>query len=212
MEKVERFKLAYEYLRSLGIVHKQKDISEAMNVAASNISHAFKGNPRFLTDKFLIRFNSFYNGIFNEDWLTSGEGSHLSDGSDIKIVEDGKIKIDISNLMGVKIIAQKEHNILIYPNQMTATKAMLNRLHETLPGSDKINGKKKKFKTMQALFDSDPTKALWIATGLENLVVISKNELEAFQGQIKALKLLNDSKDKEIEVLKEKIASKSKLL
>ena len=79
MQKVERFHLAYEHLKSLGIVHKQKDVADGMGgVSASNISNVFKGNPRYLTDRFLKRFNESFGNLFNEEWLLSGEGEMCS--------------------------------------------------------------------------------------------------------------------------------------
>lgn len=45
----------------------------------SNLSKAFKGETRFLTDKFLHRFNLAYGDLFSEEWLLTGKGSMLSD-------------------------------------------------------------------------------------------------------------------------------------
>ena len=89
MEKVARFKTAYEHLKSLGKVHKQKDVGDAMNVAASNISKAFKGEERFLTPSFLTRFNNTFGNIFNNEWLTDDIGEMLA--------TDGKIKVNLLN-------------------------------------------------------------------------------------------------------------------
>lgn len=75
--KVDRLRQAYQYLMSIGQAHKQKDIAEKMNTAASNVSNAFKGVERFLTDSFLIRFNKAFGGIFNDKWLINGEGEML---------------------------------------------------------------------------------------------------------------------------------------
>lgn len=77
MEKVERFTKAYEHLMDLGIVHKRKDIADAMNVSESNISRAFSGNPKYLTNRFLCRFNKQFGELFNEEWLTDEEGDML---------------------------------------------------------------------------------------------------------------------------------------
>ena len=78
MEKQERLRAAYEYLRSRGKVHTQKDVASAMKATRQNVSSALKGKERFLTDSFLRRFNIAFGEPFNTDWLISGEGEMLS--------------------------------------------------------------------------------------------------------------------------------------
>lgn len=76
-EKVERLESAFNYLRSNGIAFTQQDIANGMNVDKGNISRVFNGDTRYLTNKFLTRFNNTYNNIFNNDWLLYGEGEML---------------------------------------------------------------------------------------------------------------------------------------
>ena len=78
MEKRERLQAAYEYLRSRGKVHTQKDVASAMKATRQNVSSALKGKERFLTDSFLRRFNIAFGEPFNTDWLISGEGEMLA--------------------------------------------------------------------------------------------------------------------------------------
>lgn len=77
MDRKERIKLAYETLRSQGKVHKQQDVADKMGVLKSVISMAFNGNEKYLTDNFLLRFNTSFNNFFNLKWLLSGEGEML---------------------------------------------------------------------------------------------------------------------------------------
>lgn len=79
MSMVERINKAYEYLLDTGRVHMKKDVAEIMNTKAPNISSALKGNPRFLTEGFIVRFNNAFDGIFNESWLLTGEGPMLTE-------------------------------------------------------------------------------------------------------------------------------------
>lgn len=69
--------VAYQYLRSKGVVHTQQDVADKMNVSKENISRAFNGNEKYLTSNFLDRFNKSFNMIFNEEWLKTGEGEML---------------------------------------------------------------------------------------------------------------------------------------
>nr|DAX66388.1 MAG TPA: repressor protein CI [Caudoviricetes sp.] len=77
MERKERFKEAFEYLKSRGSVHTQRDIALKMDSSEGNISKVFKGDERFLTNRFLRRFNEAYGNIFNIEWLIDGVGEML---------------------------------------------------------------------------------------------------------------------------------------
>ena len=52
--KQERFTRAFDYLKSHGLAHSQQDVADKMKSDKSNLSKAFKGETRFLTDKFLL--------------------------------------------------------------------------------------------------------------------------------------------------------------
>lgn len=78
MEKKERINQAFSYLKDNGLVHTQKDLAERMGSTAPNVSSALKGVDNVLTDNFLLRFNNAFGGIFNDNWLLTGEGSMLS--------------------------------------------------------------------------------------------------------------------------------------
>lgn len=82
MDRSERFKRAYEYLRFRGMVHTQKDLAEKIQATPPHVSSAFKGDARFLTDKFLQRFNNSFGKIFNLQWLLLGEGNMLKEEED----------------------------------------------------------------------------------------------------------------------------------
>ena len=77
MEKKERLKTAYDYLRNQGKVHTQSDVASIMNATRQNVSAAMSGKEAVLTNNFLRRFNSAFGDIFNTDWLLTGEGNML---------------------------------------------------------------------------------------------------------------------------------------
>lgn len=77
MERKERFKEAFEYLKSSGTAHTQRDIALKMDSSEGNISKAMKGDERVLTNRFLRRFNEAYGNIFNIEWLIDGVGEML---------------------------------------------------------------------------------------------------------------------------------------
>ena len=77
MERKERFKEDFEYLKSRGTAHTQRDIALKMDSSEGNISKAMKGDERVLTNRFLRRFNEAYGNIFNIEWLIDGVGEML---------------------------------------------------------------------------------------------------------------------------------------
>lgn len=79
MERSERMKKAYEYLRFQGIAGTQEDVADMLNRQRTNVSSALNGNPKYLTDKFIENFCKTF-GTINPNWLLTGEGSMLTTG------------------------------------------------------------------------------------------------------------------------------------
>lgn len=77
MDRKDRLEMAFDYARSKGFVHTQKDLASLINASEGNISKALKGDPKVLTDRFLRRFNEAFSNIFSLDWLLTGEGDML---------------------------------------------------------------------------------------------------------------------------------------
>lgn len=94
MDKVDRLKESYQFLMNLGKVHKRKDVAEMMKTSESNVSKAFKGDERFLTNGFLQKFNKVFGGLFNDEWLLHGEGEMLAP----QQPEREKIKITLAEM------------------------------------------------------------------------------------------------------------------
>ena len=85
MERSERMKKAYEYLRFQGLAGTQEDVADMLNRQRTNVSSALNGNPKYLTDKFIEDFCKTF-GTINPNWLITGEGSMLiSDGKDTSV-------------------------------------------------------------------------------------------------------------------------------
>lgn len=88
--KKKRFVAAYDVLRHRGLAFKHQDVANKMGASRPNVSAALNGDAKVLTDKFLKRFNAAYSGIFNDEWLLTGEGEMYSK----KIVPDDSMKAD----------------------------------------------------------------------------------------------------------------------
>lgn len=73
-----RLKIAFGELMKRGLASSQKEIAEKMSASKPNVSSAFKGDARVLTDRFLTRFNAAFGGIFSPEWLMFGTGEMLA--------------------------------------------------------------------------------------------------------------------------------------
>ena len=72
-----RLEETYDYLRSKGIVHTQNEVADKMKANYRNFNSAFNGDEKYLTPRFLKRFNEAFGNIFNLEWLTEGKGEML---------------------------------------------------------------------------------------------------------------------------------------
>lgn len=77
MDKQERLKRAYDFLKYEGIIKKQDDVAKAMGATQSNVSGALNGREGVLTDSFLTRFAEAFKQI-SEPWLIYEEGPMLT--------------------------------------------------------------------------------------------------------------------------------------
>lgn len=66
---VDRVDNAIVFLKSKGVVHTQKDVAEAIGTDKSSLSRALNGDEKYLTERFITRFNRAFGNIFNIDYL-----------------------------------------------------------------------------------------------------------------------------------------------
>ena len=77
MNKKDRFCAAYEHLRHIDKIRTQQDLADVMASTSQNVSRALSGDPKVLTDRFLLRFLTAYPDIFSMSWMFTGKGSML---------------------------------------------------------------------------------------------------------------------------------------
>lgn len=78
MDKKERLRKAFNYAKVLDMVDLQKDLATMMGASEASVSKAMKGDPEYLTDQFIERFNEVFDNTFNLDWLLRGEGEMVA--------------------------------------------------------------------------------------------------------------------------------------
>lgn len=76
MEKKDRLNNAFEWLRYEKILSTKKEFAERIQFDKTNLSSAFNGAERYLTDNL---FNKIADAFpqFNRDWLLTGKGDML---------------------------------------------------------------------------------------------------------------------------------------
>ena len=88
--KKDRIVTAFDVVKHRGLAFRQQDIAERMGASRPNVSAALNGDEKFLTDKFLRRFNAAFGNIFREEWLLTGEGSMLTEKDEVFVVEGNR--------------------------------------------------------------------------------------------------------------------------
>lgn len=121
MDKKERFEKAYNYLKFQGIIKKQDDVAKTMGATRANVSLALNGNPAVLTDNFLMRFAKAYPGMFNFDWLLTGDGEMLTVNQPEPAKEPSDVHYIDNGSMLNALLAAKDETIAAMQNQL-ATK------------------------------------------------------------------------------------------
>lgn len=84
MSKKDRFCAAYEHLRHIDKIRTQQDLADVIGSTSQNVSRALSGNPKVLTDNFLLRFLTAYPDIFSMSWMFTGKGTMLLNDSQPK--------------------------------------------------------------------------------------------------------------------------------
>lgn len=77
MGRKERLNEVYEYVRKHFPIHTQVDFAEKLKYHRTYISSAMHGNEKNLTDKLFRNVCEAFPGVFNLDYLLTGEGSLL---------------------------------------------------------------------------------------------------------------------------------------
>lgn len=111
MDRVKRFKMAYNYLDDKKIISGHKDVAEAMKSSRSNVSMAYNGHPECLTDRFLLRFCKAFP-IINVNWLLSEDGEMITNKEIDKSFESGidqKNSVDLLSTLINQVSKLSEH-------------------------------------------------------------------------------------------------------
>ena len=92
--KQERLKEVYDHLRSYFGIHTQIDFAEAIRITRPALSSAMNGNEAYLTKNLFMKICAAFPGVFNLDYLLTGEGSLLVDegGAKVQDTDSGELE------------------------------------------------------------------------------------------------------------------------
>lgn len=82
--KQKRLQEVYEHLRRWYGIHTQIDFANSMQYSRNAISLALNGNEKYLTDSLFKNICDAYKGVFNLDYLLTGEGYLLTTEEEIR--------------------------------------------------------------------------------------------------------------------------------
>jgi len=108
--KKDRLNEVYEHLRKHFGVHTKKDFADALKIKQPGLYSAMNGNEAYLTDNLFKRICAAYQGVFNLDYLLTGEGNLLTVEEDVSTGRIDKETSQSSSYME-KYIASLEKQI-----------------------------------------------------------------------------------------------------
>ena len=110
--KQERLKEVYNHLRNYFGVHTQIDFAEAIRITRPALSSAMNGNEKYLTKNLFQKICAAFPGVFDLNYLLTGEGSLLTTEEDVHNEECEKLynpqPIDQSSLINAALAAKDE--------------------------------------------------------------------------------------------------------
>lgn len=130
--KQKRLIEVYDYLRRNNGIHTKTDFAKAVDYGRTSMSAALNGNEKYLSDSLFKNICKSYPGVFNLDYLLTGNGSLLAketmhDDGGFKITET----IDPSSLINAALAA-KDETIAAVREQLEAKDELILALRQQL--------------------------------------------------------------------------------
>ena len=113
-ERQKRLIEVYEHLRRYFGIHTKTGFAEALHYGRTSMSAAMNGDEKYLTDSLFKNICEAYKGVFDLDYLLTGEGSLLTTEEEVHNEEYEKLlnpqPIDQSSLFNA-LLASKDETI-----------------------------------------------------------------------------------------------------
>ena len=133
MARKDRLKEVYEYVRKHFPVHTQADFADEIRYNRAYLSSAMNGNEKNLTNKLFQNICEAFPGVFNLDYLLTGEGSLLTIEEEVRSeeIEKQNRPIDQSSLVNAALAA-KDETIAALHEQIKAKDELITALHQQI--------------------------------------------------------------------------------
>jgi len=112
IERQKRLNEVYEHLRRYFGIHTKTGFAEAIQYGRTSMSAAMNGDEKYLTDSLFKNICEAYPGVFDLDYLLTGEGQLLTIEEEVKDKDIENLykpqPIDNSSLVNAVIAAKDE--------------------------------------------------------------------------------------------------------
>lgn len=130
--KQDRLLEVYNYVRGNYSVHTKTDFAISLQITRPALSAAMNGNDSYLTKNLFQKICAAYPGVFNLDYLLTGNGSLLAE----EVVhDDGTLRItetiDPSSLVNAALAA-KDETIAAIRQQLDAKDQLIASLRQQI--------------------------------------------------------------------------------
>ena len=145
-ERQKRLNEVYEYLRKSYGIHTQSDFANALRKSRNAITLALNGDEKYLTDKLFKNICEAYKGVFDLNYLLTGEGDLLTLEEEVHNEEYEKLynpqPIDQSSLINATIAA-KDEAIVSLKRELQTKNDLIQSLRDRLADKDRIIAEQK---------------------------------------------------------------------
>ena len=122
-ERQKRLIEVYEHLRKYYGIHTKTGFAEALHYGRTSMSAAMNGDEKYLTDSLFKNICEAFQGVFDLQYLLTGEGSLLTIEEEVHIKDYERLynpqPIDNSSLVNA-IIAAKDETIASLKRELDA--------------------------------------------------------------------------------------------
>ena len=156
VKRQKRLKQVYEHLRANFGIHPQEDFAKSMHKSRNAITLALNGNEKYLTDKLFTNICEAYPGVFDLNYLLTGEGSLLTVEEEVKseqIEKESNPQLPLSYID--KLIASLEKQVKDKDDQLADKDRIIKLLEQKI----------EVLEAMQHLDSTNPLKGYPFAIG-----------------------------------------------
>lgn len=134
-ERQKRLIEVYEHLRRYFGIHTKTGFAEALHYGRTSLSAAMNGDESYLTDNLFKNISDAYPGVFDLNYLLTGEGSLLTIEEEVHNEDHERLynhhPIDQSSLINAALAA-KDETIAALRDQLTAKDTVIQAKDELI--------------------------------------------------------------------------------